>query len=103
MVAAGLEKNLQVAERVHLLTLFQSVCTTGNIKTAAEALGLVSSFYDHDILRLAYQPPASSTFLSERTSHQQPAATSQQYYSLRTNQHQPSASSQPNRLVETVT
>jgi hypothetical protein len=45
-----------------------------------------------------YQPPASSTFLSERTSHQQPAATSQQYSSLRTNQRQPSATSQPNRL-----
>jgi hypothetical protein len=25
-------------------------------------------------VRLAYQPPASSTFLSERTSHQQPAS-----------------------------
>jgi hypothetical protein len=49
-------------------------------------------------VRSAYQPPASSTFLSERTSHQQPAATSQQYSSLRTNQHQPSATSQPNRL-----
>jgi hypothetical protein len=44
-------------------------------------------------VRSAYQPPASSTFLSERTSHQQPAATSQQYSSLRTNQHQPSATS----------
>jgi hypothetical protein len=42
-------------------------------------------------VRSAYQPPASSTFLSEGTSHQQPAATSQQYSSLRTNQHQPSA------------
>jgi hypothetical protein len=50
-------------------------------------------------VRSAYQPPASSTFLSERTSHQQPAATSQQYSSLRTNQHQPSATSQPNRLL----
>jgi hypothetical protein len=49
-------------------------------------------------VRSAYQPPASSTFLSERTSHQQSAATSQQYSSLRTNQHQPSATSQPNRL-----
>jgi hypothetical protein len=47
---------------------------------------------------LAYQPPANSTFLSEQTSHQQPARTSQQYSSLRTNQHQPSATSQPNRL-----
>lgn len=46
MVAAGLEKNLQVAERVHLLYLYRSVCTTGNFKTAAEALGLVSSFRD---------------------------------------------------------
>jgi hypothetical protein len=45
-------------------------------------------------VRLAYQPPANSTFLSEQTSHQQPAITSQQYSSLRTNQHQPSATSQ---------
>ncbi|KAF8692695.1 hypothetical protein HU200_039529 [Digitaria exilis] len=44
MVAAGLEKNLQVAERVHLLNLYRSTCPTGNIKTAANALGLVSSF-----------------------------------------------------------
>jgi len=49
MVAAGLENNLQVAERVHLLTLFRRACTTANIKTAAEALGLVSSFCDHDL------------------------------------------------------
>jgi hypothetical protein len=48
-------------------------------------------------VRLAYQPPANSTFLSEQTSHQQPVRTSQQYSSLRTNQHQPSATSQPNR------
>ncbi|XP_062179711.1 uncharacterized protein LOC133884350 isoform X2 [Phragmites australis] len=40
MVAAGLEKNLQVAERVHLLSLYRSVCTASNFKTAAEALGL---------------------------------------------------------------
>jgi hypothetical protein len=46
-------------------------------------------------VRSVYQPPASSTFLSERISHQQPAATSQQYSSFRTNQHQPSATSQP--------
>jgi hypothetical protein len=51
-------------------------------------------------VRSAYQPPANSTFLSERISHQQPAATSQQYSSLRTNQHQPSATSQPNRLYD---
>jgi hypothetical protein len=50
-------------------------------------------------VRLAYQPPANSTFLSEQTSHQQPARTSQQYSSLRINQHQPSATSQPNRLT----
>jgi hypothetical protein len=43
-------------------------------------------------VRLAYQPPASSTFLSQQTSHQQCS-------SLRTNQHQPSATSQPNRLM----
>jgi hypothetical protein len=32
-------------------------------------------------IRLAYQPPANSIFLSEQTSHQQPAS--------RTNSHQP--------------
>jgi hypothetical protein len=53
--------------------------------------------FQHPV-RSAFKPPDSSTFLSERTSHQQPAATSQQYSSLRTNQHQPSATSQPNRL-----
>jgi hypothetical protein len=53
-------------------------------------------------VRSAYQPPARSTFHSERTSHQQPAATSQQYSSLRTNQHQPSATSQPNRLNDSA-
>jgi hypothetical protein len=53
--------------------------------------------FDHQPVRSAYQPPASSTFLSEWISHQQPAVTSQQYSSLRTNQHQPSATSQPNR------
>ena len=42
MVAGGLKKNLEVAERVHLLSLYRGVCTTG-VKTAAEALGLVSS------------------------------------------------------------
>ncbi|VAH01893.1 unnamed protein product [Triticum turgidum subsp. durum] len=39
MVAGGLKKNLEVAERVHLLSLYRGVCTTG-VKTAAEALGL---------------------------------------------------------------
>jgi hypothetical protein len=42
-------------------------------------------------IRLAYQPPANNTFLSEQTS--------QQYFSLRTNQHQPPATSQTNRLI----
>ncbi|KAK3139127.1 hypothetical protein QOZ80_5AG0378210 [Eleusine coracana subsp. coracana] len=40
MVAAGLKKNLQVVERVRLLALYRSVCSSGNFKTAAEALGL---------------------------------------------------------------
>ncbi|KAL5232409.1 hypothetical protein ABZP36_031185 [Zizania latifolia] len=40
MVAGGLKKNLQVSERVHLLTLYRSICTNGNLRTAAEALGL---------------------------------------------------------------
>jgi hypothetical protein len=46
MVAGGLKKNLEVAERVHLLSLYRSVCTAGNVKTAAEALGLVSTCHD---------------------------------------------------------
>jgi hypothetical protein len=53
------------------------------------------------LVRLAYQPPANSTFLSEQTSYQQPAITSQQYSSLRTNQHQPSAiSHQPTEQAD---
>jgi hypothetical protein len=39
---------------------------------------------------LTYQPPASSTFLSEQTS--------QQYFYLRKNQHQSSVTSQTNKL-----
>jgi hypothetical protein len=54
----------------------------------------LSVFPSGRLVRLAYQPPANSTFLSEQTSHQQPARTSQQYSSLRTNQHHPSATSQ---------
>ncbi|KQK06838.1 hypothetical protein BRADI_2g30480v3 [Brachypodium distachyon] len=40
MVAGGLKKNLQVAERIHLLSLYRSICSTGNLRTVAEALGL---------------------------------------------------------------
>jgi hypothetical protein len=42
---------------------------------------------DYRPVRLAYQPPASSTFLSEQTSHQQPASI----LSSQNNQHQPPA------------
>jgi hypothetical protein len=87
------------AQNFRLLT----ICITGHTKywTITSRWRLISSQtrYKHWIsqpVRSAYQPPASSTFLSERTSHQQPAATRQQYSSLRTNQHQPSATSQPN-------
>jgi hypothetical protein len=34
---------------------------------------LLASYYQP--VRLAYQPPANSTFLSEQTSHQQPASS----------------------------
>jgi hypothetical protein len=41
-------------------------------------------------VRLAYQPPASSTFLSEQTSHQQPASST--FLSKQTStSHQPPA------------
>jgi hypothetical protein len=97
---------------VHLLNLVwqhinpaTSFCSTHFTKCAAHTVGnrrLITPFFpraeNQRPVRSAYQPPASSTFLSERTSHKQPAATSQQYSSLRTNQHQPSATSQPNRL-----
>jgi hypothetical protein len=60
-------------------------------------------------VRSAYQPPASSTFLSKQISHQQfslktnqPPAITQQYFSLRTNQHLPSATSQTNMLIPSV-
>jgi hypothetical protein len=86
-------------------------CHYSPLKTAAsrgskqtvEETAQVTGSGDEDPVRSAYQPPASSTFLSELTSHQQPAATSQQYSSLRTNQHQPSATSQPNTLEEAAT
>jgi hypothetical protein len=41
-------------------------------------------------LRLAYQPPASSTFLSEQTSHQQPASSAFLSQQISTS-HQPPA------------
>jgi hypothetical protein len=44
-------------------------------------------------VRLAYQPPASSTFLSEQTSHQQPASST--FLS-----EQISTSHQPNELAD---
>jgi hypothetical protein len=75
-----------------LKTKIERVCTNDFFFAVAKA--------NYRPVRSAYQPPASSTFLSERTSHQQSAATSQQYSSLRTNQHQPSATSQPNRLYK---
>jgi hypothetical protein len=47
-------------------------------------------------VRLAYQPPASSTFLSQQTSHQQPASNT--FLSEQTStSHQPTE--QPNRLM----
>jgi hypothetical protein len=47
-------------------------------------------------IRLPYQPPVSSTFLSEQTSHQQPASGT---FSLTTNQRQSSATTQTNGLL----
>jgi hypothetical protein len=42
------------------------------------------------LVRLSYQPPASSTFLSQQTSHQQPASSA--FLSEQTStSHQPSA------------
>jgi hypothetical protein len=57
----------------------------------ADPMGLKPNFRP---VRLAYQPPANSTFLSEKSATiNQPAL-----FSLRTNQHRPSATSQLNRL-----
>jgi hypothetical protein len=48
-------------------------------------------------VHFAYQPPASSTFLSEQTSHQQPANNT--FLSKQTStSHQPPTTSQTNRL-----
>jgi hypothetical protein len=46
-------------------------------------------------VRLAYQPPANSTFLSEQTSHQQPANTT--FLSEKT-----STSHQPNEQANEI-
>jgi hypothetical protein len=51
----------------------------------------------HHPVRLAYQPPASSTFLSQQNSHQQPANNTLLSEQTSTS-HQPPATSQPNRL-----
>jgi hypothetical protein len=48
------------------------------------------AFFLQRLVRLAYQPPTNSTFLSKQISHQQPIkSTAQQYFSFSTNQHQP--------------
>jgi hypothetical protein len=49
-----------------------------------------SSFAVLRPIRLAYQPPASSTFLSEQTNHQQPANSTFHPEQISTN-HQPPA------------
>jgi hypothetical protein len=50
---------------------------------------------DMRLVRLAYQPPASSTFLSEQTSHQQPANST--FLSEQT-----STSHQPNEQADSI-
>jgi hypothetical protein len=49
------------------------------------------------LVRLAYQPPASSTFLSEQTSHQQSANSTFLSEQISTS-HQPPAKRTGNRL-----
>jgi hypothetical protein len=55
--------------------------------------------FENRHVRLAYQAPASSTFLSEKINHQQSASSTL----FSTNQHQPSATSQTNRQYQTDT
>jgi hypothetical protein len=52
---------------------------------------------DPRYVRLAYQPPAISTFFSKQTKHQQPASGTFLSQRISTS-HQPSATSQTNRL-----
>jgi hypothetical protein len=47
-------------------------------------------------VRLAYQPPASSTFLSEQSSHQQPASSTFLSEQISTSHQPPATSHQPN-------
>jgi hypothetical protein len=50
-------------------------------------------------VRLAYQPPASSTFLSEQISHQQPANST--FLSEQTStSHQPQPNEQANEYLD---
>jgi hypothetical protein len=51
-----------ISHNAAALTYYSSICNGGLRLT------------DQQRVRLAYQPPASSTFLSEQTSHQQPAS-----------------------------
>jgi hypothetical protein len=54
--------------------------------------------YNTRPVRLAYQPPASSTFLSEQTSHQQPASSTFLSQQISTS-HQPPAKRTGCKLV----
>ena len=69
-----------------------------DLKSSSVDKGLLLFFIKNkSSVRLAYQPPTSSIFLSQtiRISHLAPA--SQRYFFLTTNQHQPRATGQPNR------
>jgi hypothetical protein len=96
----GLSRSKRVAEKIRLTDVLLLFCGDVSYIPSFRYIALLREVAATTIrpVRLAYQPPANSTFLSEQTSHQQPARTSQQYSSLRTNQHQPLATSQPNRL-----
>jgi hypothetical protein len=61
-----------------------------DLLTAAEKMEHKQAAILEEPVRLAYQPPASSTFLSQQTSHQQPASST--FLSEQTSiSHQPSA------------
>jgi hypothetical protein len=61
------DRNLPCKQRAAKLWLGQHRLRTVGISTTTAE--------NRRPVRLAYQPPASSTFLSERTSHQQPASS----------------------------
>jgi hypothetical protein len=55
--------------------LIGQLCLHVATETFENGVHLLNGATQYQLVRLAYQPPASSTFLSQQTIHQQPASS----------------------------